>query len=130
MQARSVRNALLAAVTAAALTVFLAGCGGGSGSGTTSTTATGAPNGAAQGGAVEIKGFAFDPASLTVTPGTKVTWSNDDSTSHTATADDGSFDTGTIKQGSKVSATLRKPGTYSYVCQFHPFMKGTITVQG
>jgi plastocyanin len=130
MQARLFRNALVATLAAAGLAVFLVGCGGGSSSATTSTTAGGAPNGATQGGAVEIKDFSFDPGSLTVTTGTKVSWSNADSTSHTATADDGSFDTGTIKQGSKVSATLTKPGTYTYFCQFHPFMKGTITVQG
>ena len=26
------------------------------------------------------------------------------------------------------TVTLTKPGTYSYICQFHPFMKATITV--
>ena len=58
----------------------------------------------AQGGAggastdlVAIADFAFDPETVTVDAGTKLTWTNDDEAPHTATADDGSFDTGTLK---------------------------------
>jgi plastocyanin len=125
-------HTLLATLAVAGLTVLLTACGGGgSGSETTSSAAGGGGTSAAtQSDAVTIKDFSFEPGSLTVKAGTKVTWSNEDSTSHTATADDGAFDTGTIKAGSKLSATLTEPGTYAYVCQFHPFMKGTVTVQG
>ena len=60
-----------------------------------------------------------------------MTWKNDDPTEHTATASDGSFDTGTIKgNGATAKVTLDKPGTYDYICQFHQFMKGQITVSG
>jgi plastocyanin len=48
---------------------------------------------------VTIKGYAFHPNPITVPAGATVTWENDDSTQHTATASDGSFDTGTIRQG-------------------------------
>lgn len=37
---------------------------------------------------VTIEGFAFEPANLTVTVGTEITWTNLDSAGHTVTADD------------------------------------------
>ncbi len=39
------------------------------------------------------------------------------------------FDSGTIKGKSTGSVTFDKPGTYSYICEFHPFMKGELTVR-
>jgi plastocyanin len=78
-----------------------------------------------------VKGYAYDPETITVSVGTTVGWTNDDPTEHTATATDGSFDTGTIKgDGATAKVVLDKPGTYDYVCQFHQFMKGTVIVQG
>jgi plastocyanin len=82
----------------------------------------------ASGSAVEIKGFAFNPATITVPAGTTVTWTNQDSAPHTATADDTSFDTGRLDPGKSGSVTFDKPGTYTYTCTFHPNMKGTIVV--
>jgi plastocyanin len=78
--------------------------------------------------AVEIKSFAFNPASITVPAGTTVTWTNQDLAPHTATADDGSFDTGRLEQGQSGTVTFDKPGTYTYTCTFHPNMKGTVVV--
>jgi plastocyanin len=77
---------------------------------------------------VIIEGFAFTPESLEITAGTTVTWTNNDAAMHTATADDGSFDTGAISQGESASVTFDEPGTYTYVCSFHPGMEGTIIV--
>lgn len=77
---------------------------------------------------VTIVDFAFDPAELTVAAGTTVTWANADSVPHTATAEDGSFDTSTIDGGASASHTFATPGTYPYICAFHPNMTGTITV--
>jgi len=80
--------------------------------------------------AVAIKNFAFKPPALTVAPGTKVTFTNDDQTAHTATSNtSGVFDTGTIQPGKSATVTLSKPGTYTYFCQFHAFMTATITVK-
>jgi plastocyanin len=78
--------------------------------------------------AVEIKDFAFNPATVTVSAGTTVTWTNQDLAPHTATAEDGSFDTGRLNQGESGSVTFDQPGTYAYVCTFHPSMKGTVVV--
>lgn len=79
--------------------------------------------------AVTIQNFAFSPASLTVKVGDKVTWTNQDSVGHSATADDNSFDTGVIAQGQSGSNTFTKSGTYTYHCSVHPNMKGTIIVR-
>ena len=78
---------------------------------------------------VEIKNFAFTPATLTVKVGDKVTWTNQDSASHTATADDNSFNTGVLTTGQSGSVTFSKAGTYTYHCTIHPGMKGTIVVE-
>lgn len=78
---------------------------------------------------VEIKNFAFGPKTLTIKKGTSVTFTNQDSVAHTATADDGSFDTGLLAKGESGSITLDKAGTFNYHCTPHPNMKATIVVE-
>ena len=78
--------------------------------------------------AVTIKGFAFNPETITVKKGTTVTWTNEDAAGHTATADDGTFDTGLIAKGESGSVTFDTVGTFSYHCTPHPNMKGTVVV--
>lgn len=78
--------------------------------------------------AVTIKNYAFAPQSLTVKVGTRVSWTNRDSTAHTATMDQGALDTGTINPGQSKTIEFTHPGTYAYHCAFHAFMTGTITV--
>lgn len=78
---------------------------------------------------VTIQDFAFGPASVTVNVGDTVTWTNQDDIGHTATADGGQFDTGILNKGQSGSATFDTAGTFTYYCQPHPNMKGTIVVQ-
>lgn len=131
---------------AAAILAFagIAGCGeDGAGDQTVSTSASAgtdtpdesttdggeeAPSGGS-GDAVAIVDFKYDPEPITVSAGTTVTWTNEDSAPHTATADDQSFDTGNLGQGDEGEVTLDDPGEYSYFCVFHPFMKGTVIVE-
>jgi plastocyanin len=75
-----------------------------------------------------IAGFKFDPATLEVTVGTTVTWTNNDSTAHTVTADDGSFQSGKIDPGASWSYTFDTAGTFAYHCEYHSGMTGTVTV--
>lgn len=79
--------------------------------------------------AVAIKGFAFNPGSVSVAVGTTVTWTNQDSTAHTVTANDGSFDSGPVQPGSSFSHTFTKAGTVAYHCKIHPSMTATIIVK-
>ena len=79
-------------------------------------------------GEIQIAGFQFGPAEAEVTVGATVTWTNFDGATHTATADDGTFDSGDIEAGEDFSFTFEDPGTFSYFCEIHPDMVGTITV--
>jgi plastocyanin len=135
----------LKALLAAALIVtalFLAACGSGSGGetasdseatgGATTTEASGngpAPSGEAERSAkVEIVEYTYEPDPVTVQVGGKVIWLNQDTAPHTATADDGSFDTGTLERGKLKSETFKQAGTFTYFCEVHPYMHGTVEV--
>ena len=78
---------------------------------------------------VEIKDFAFNPATLTIAAGTTVTWTNNDTTAHTVTAADGSFDSGNLAPGDSFSFTFEDAGTFDYVCSYHPNMQGSVEVE-
>jgi plastocyanin len=79
----------------------------------------------------------FYPQNLFVTPGSTITWLNQDSAIHTATSTNGEelitdyiFDTDFIQTGQS-SKPIRMPqqdGLISYYCKVHPFMTGTVTV--
>jgi plastocyanin len=58
-----------------------------------------------------------------------VTWLNSDVAPHTATVEDREdLDTGTLRTAESDAIVFRDPGTYRYVCLFHPFMRGTVEV--
>ena len=77
---------------------------------------------------VEIADFAFAPATLTITVGDTVTWTNQDAVAHTATSTTGVFDSGDLEQGESYSVTFTAPGTYDYLCTPHPSMTGRVVV--
>ena len=77
---------------------------------------------------VDIVDLAFEPAEVTVTAGGSVTWTNTGVAPHTATAEDGSFDSATLDSGATFTQTFETPGTFAYICQIHPDMRGTVDV--
>ena len=78
---------------------------------------------------VTIQNFAFSPASITIKKGTKVTWTNKDSTAHTVTADSGSGPASqTLQPGDTYSFTYNQTGTFKYHCSIHMEMTGSVTV--
>ncbi len=94
-----------------------------------STGSEPAPSGeAAKSEKVDIVEFTYQPDPVVVQVNGKVIWQNQDTAPHTATADDGSFDTGTIEKGKLGSATFKEAGTFTYFCEIHPTMKGTVEV--
>ena len=105
--------------------VLAGGCGDDEGP---MATAAGAPA-AESTNEIKIADFKYAPERVTVDVGTELVWTNGDQAPHTATADDGSFDTGTLDRDDSGRATFDQPGTYSYYCRFHPFMKATVEVQ-
>jgi len=81
--------------------------------------------------AVKTIDYAFNPSRITVTTGTKVTFTNAGQQPHNATgADLGGWDIGLLMNGESASVTFNKPGTYVYQCTPHPFMIGQIIVTG
>jgi amicyanin len=78
--------------------------------------------------AVAIVDFAFSPATLTITAGDTVVWTNEDPMIHTATSVNGAFDSGDLEQGEAYSLTFTTAGTYDYLCTPHPTMTGRIVV--
>jgi plastocyanin len=79
---------------------------------------------------VAISGQSYSPASVTVSVGDTVTWTNSDAMAHTATADDASWDTGNIGgSGGTGAVTFATAGTFPYHCDIHPQMTGTVTVE-
>jgi plastocyanin len=87
---------------------------------------------ATSGVTIDIKNYAFAPASATVAVGTKITWINEDTVPHTVTSTAGpaSFDSGQVAPGASFSAIFETAGTYSYYCADHPNMKATLTITG
>ncbi len=75
---------------------------------------------------VSIANFAFTPNSITIAPGDSITWTNDDSTTHTVTGSD--WGSGDLAPGATFSHTFATNGTYAYHCSIHTFMTGTVVV--
>ena len=112
-----------------------AGCGGEekpAGSGAKESSGGGEASGGAAPDAVkiDIADFKYKPAAARVKAGGKVTWTNSDNAAHTASdnQDPPAFDTGGLDKGQSKAVTLEKPGRYRYICEFHPFMKGSVEV--
>ncbi len=78
---------------------------------------------------IEISGFAFVPATVTVTVGTTVTWTNLDSAAHTVTSETDLFDSGNLARNATFSYSFADRGTFSYYCANHPYMKGEVIVE-
>lgn len=77
-----------------------------------------------------IRDYTYEPAAITVPKGSTVTFTNRDSTPHTATSkESGLFESGSLGTGKSSQVVLDESGTFAYYCLFHPFMKGTIVVE-
>jgi plastocyanin len=104
-------------------------------SGCTKTTAdmtgtTPAPSGTGGPGtnAVFIQGMSYSPATISVSAGTTITWTNKDAVAHTVTSSSGAFDSGSIAPNGTWTFKFTAAGTYNYICTFHSSMAGTVMV--
>ena len=77
---------------------------------------------------VEVRGFQFTPATLTVRRGDTVVWTNRDLVPHTTTAR-GSWDSGSIAANGTWRYTASQPGRFAYDCTLHRGMKATLVVR-
>ena len=81
---------------------------------------------------VWIQGSAFTPATITVSAGTTIKWTNKDVAAHTVTNDSGEaeiFDSGSMANGATFSRQFNNTGSFKYHCTFHAGMKATVVVQ-
>jgi plastocyanin len=78
---------------------------------------------------IEIKDFHFNPQTLTVKSGEKVTWTNRDEEPHTVVSVEKQFKKSPpLDTDQEFTITAGAPGTYTYFCSVHPKMTGTIVV--
>jgi plastocyanin len=72
----------------------------------------------------------FVPNTIVVIIGVNntVMWTNDDVAAHTVTSDSGAFNSGNLNPGQSFTFTFSTPGNYTYHCDYHPWMKGTVIV--
>jgi len=119
--ARTNRHALAAALCAIAL------LGLASGGASRAAEPSAASN--ATDSTIAIRNFMFEPMSLVVAAGTKVTWKNFDGEPHTIHSIDDAFRSGALDQNDTFSFKFDKPGTYRYACSIHPQMIATIVVK-
>jgi plastocyanin len=85
---------------------------------------------AAKKNVIEIKDFMFNPPSITVKSGEKITWINRDDEPHTVVSVEKQFKKSrALDTDQEFSVTAGAPGTYSYFCSVHPKMTGTIKVE-
>lgn len=122
----TVNRSVLAILTCAA--VALTGCGG---SESPSPGAEQTSPGSVATTTITIKNFKYEPASITVSPGAKITVVNEDSAPHTVTSTGSEkFDTGRLAGAKTGSFTAPDaPGIYEYLCTIHEYMRGTVVVK-
>ena len=77
----------------------------------------------------------YSPRDVSVAQGGTVLWTNADDLAHTATTKDDlgeTFDTGLVGAGESYALDTSGlgPGEYAYYCTVHPWMEGTLRVEG
>jgi plastocyanin len=79
--------------------------------------------------AKEVKStYLFGPKEVKIKVGTTITWSNRSDAEHNVTFDKNSKVNMDFKPNKSVSYTFTKAGTFTYHCEYHPYMKGTVIV--
>jgi plastocyanin len=128
----SLRLSLLTIVS-----ILLIACGGGSSS-STPTTPTPTPTPAPATGSTPVSipmnartlgPSAFNPSPLTISVGTTVRWTNDDTIAHDSTSNTNVWASGNMNPGAHFDFTFQAAGTYPYHCTIHSGMTGTVVVQ-
>ena len=124
-----------------AIGVFVVGSGSStsttSATSATSTTSTAPAAGTVRvtipmGAGTDTSSPGYSPDTITVVVGVNntVVWTNNDNMPHTVTSTTKLFDSGNMNPGDTFSYTFTSPGTYSYSCSYHYWMKGTVIVKG
>ena len=111
------RPSLVLLAASLATVVVTAGCGGSESSEPVATTEV-----------AMAKSYRFDPKSIEIDAGDRVTWTNEDNFTHTVQVD--GQDDHRVERGESVSIAFDTPGTYHYVCTLHSQdMEGEVIVK-
>jgi len=128
MKKRGIIGIIVAIVVISAIVVVMMSYNNGTGKNSSTSSSS---TSAVTTNTVDIQSYAFSPFAITVKVGTKVTWTNKDSVTHTITSDSGSadvFDSGNVDQSGTYSHTFSGAGTFTYHCAVHPSMTGKVVV--
>ena len=110
------RSLLVVLAASLATLVVAAGCGGSGSSEPVATTEV-----------AMAKSYHFDPKTIEIEAGDRVTWTNEDNFTHTVQVD-GQEDH-KVERGESVSIAFPQAGTYHYVCTLHSRdMEGQVIV--
>lgn len=78
---------------------------------------------------MDIQNFAFAKKSIKISKGTKVVWTNQDDVKHNVFSKDSGGPQGKLlAQGETFEYTFDTAGTFNYICEPHPYMKGVVSV--
>jgi plastocyanin len=72
----------------------------------------------------------FTPNPISISAGSTVMWTNNDTGAHTIVADNGAFASGAIAPGGTYSYMFPSAGTFNYHDASNANMAGTVTVSG
>lgn len=128
------RERLTLLILPVGLAFFLAACGSKYGGNPTTPSPSGGQTGGQDTTTVTIPssdGYGastFAPGSVTIQAGKSVTWSNQDTFTHTSTGENGAWNAN-IAPGGSFTRVFPAAGSFNYRCTIHPGMTGTITVQ-
>ena len=119
---------------AAGLVAVLGAACGGQEAGDAAQAAGGTGEGsAANAGAVTLRAadFAFQPTSLSASSGDTIRLTNSDDAKHNLTVEEAGIDED-VDAGATTRVSLEgvEAGSYDFICEFHPAMKGTLEVTG
>jgi plastocyanin len=116
------------AAAALVLLLLASACSGNSSSkATTEPSSTQPTDSSSTSSTLTIKGFHY--TALQVAPGTTITVQNLDDAIHTVTSDTkGLFLADDVDGTPKTFTAPTKPGTYTFHCQYHASMHGSLTV--
>ena len=77
---------------------------------------------------ISIENFTFSPETVTVAPGTTVTWVNHDDIPHVVVDTGKGFRSKALDTDDSYSFTFASPGSFEYFCALHPHMTGMVVV--
>lgn len=84
------------------------------------------PRASAANQSVNINNFTFSPGTITIAPGDSVTWTNDDSATHTVTGS--GWGSGALATGATYTHQFNTTGDFTYHCSIHTYMTGVVVV--